>query len=427
MNDSFPYQLHTFDSGLRLVTVPMRGTKTATVYVLVGTGSKYETKDINGISHFLEHMMFKGTTKRPHYLDISRELDGIGAIYNAFTSHEYTGCYAKASAEKLNTVMDVVFDIFLNSTFSEEAIKTERHVIVEEMKMINDDPPRLVGFHFERLLYGDQPAGWHVIGEEKTVLGLTRGQFADYFKSHYIAGNTVVAVAGDIDPEKVKKSVSEYLKNIRMAEKVQKTPVVEDQNSAAAGVFYKETDQSHLIMGFRAYNMHDDRRYPLSVLATILGGGMSSRLFDEVREKRGLAYYVSAGNETYTDSGYLEIDAGVNNSKVNDAIGAIMNEVKKIKLSGVTSDELQRAKDQTVGHMALALERSDTVASICASGLLFRDKVLTPEEELVKIKAVTHDDILHVASEVFREDKANLALVGPFKESEPFRSLLKIS
>jgi len=176
MNDSFPYQLHTFDSGLRLVTVPMRGTKTATVYVLVGTGSKYETKDINGISHFLEHMMFKGTTKRPHYLDISRELDGIGAIYNAFTSHEYTGYYAKASAEKLNTVMDVVFDIFLNSTFSEEAIKTERHVIVEEMKMINDDPPRLVGFHFERLLYGDQPAGWHVIGEEKTVLGLTRGR-----------------------------------------------------------------------------------------------------------------------------------------------------------------------------------------------------------------------------------------------------------
>ncbi len=426
MSSSFEHQLHTFDSGLRLVTAPMQGTKTVTVYVLVGTGSKYESKDINGISHFLEHMMFKGTTKRPHYLDISRELDGIGAAYNAFTSHEYTGYYAKASAEKLGTAMDVVFDIFLNSTFNEDAIKTERHVVVEEIHMYKDDPRSIVAEHFEKLMYGDQPAGWSVAGEEKIVLGLNRDQFVDYFNSHYIASNTVVAVAGAIDPEKVKKSVSEYFKHIRTAEKVKKLPVIEQQTEPAVDLYFKETDQTHFIMGFRAYNMHDDRRYALSVLATILGGGMSSRLFDEVREKRGLAYYVSAGQSTSTDTGYLEVDAGVNNAKVNDAIEAIVAEVKKIKQEGVTPDELQRAKDQTTGRTALALEGSDTVASICASSLLFHDKVLTPEEDLAKIKAVTLDDILHVAGDVFREDKMNLALVGPFKESEPFKKLLKL-
>ena len=426
MDNNLNYQFHTFPSGLRLVTVPMEGTKTVTVYVLVGTGSKYETKDINGISHFLEHMMFKGTTKRPHYLDISRELDGIGAAYNAWTSDEYTGYFAKASAEKLDTVMDVVFDIFLNSKLSEEAIQTERHVIVEEMRMINDDPPRLVGIHFEKLLYGDQPAGWGVIGQKDTVLGLQRQQFVDYFNSHYVAQNTIVAVVGSIDHDQIKKSVEDYFKHIRTSDKIHKLPVIEKQIGPATDIFFKETDQTHLILGFRAYNMYDEKRYSLSLLATILGGGMSSRLFDEIREKRGLAYYVSADQNTATDTGYLAVGAGVNNDKVTDAIVAIIDEIKKVLRDGVTTEELQRAKDQIVGHTALALERSDTVASMCAASLLFRNEILTPEEELAKIKAVTLDDIKAVAQEIFKEDKLNLAIVGPFKDSEQFKKLLKL-
>ena len=427
MEQTFNHQLHTFESGLRLVTVPMQGTKTVTVFVLVGTGSKYETKDINGISHFLEHMMFKGTTKRPHYLDISRELESIGASFNAFTSKEYTGYYAKASSAKKDIIMDVVFDIFLNSTMNEEAIQTERHVVVEEIAMYNDNPQYLVGRDFEKLLYGDQPAGWDVAGEKETILGLKREQFVEYFKTHYVAGNTVVAVAGDIDPEEIKKKVGNYFQHIRTAPKFGKPKVVEKQTAPGLHVFYKDTDQAHLVLGFRSHDMFDERRYAVDILADVLGGGLSSRLFDEIREKRGLAYYVSAGQDSYTDSGYFGVSAGVNLAKVADAITATLTELKKVSQDGVTEKELAQAKNKAEGRTAMALEKSDFVANTSASSLLFRNFLLTPEEELAKIKAVTLADVAAVAKDIFLEDRLNLAIVGPFKDPEPFRKLLKLS
>ena len=427
MEQTFNHQLHTFESGLRLVTVPMQGTKTVTVFVLVGTGSKYETKDINGISHFLEHMMFKGTTKRPHYLDISRELESIGASFNAFTSKEYTGYYAKASSAKKDIIMDVVFDIFLNSTMNEEAIQTERHVVVEEIAMYNDNPQYLVGRDFEKLLYGDQPAGWDVAGENETILRLKREQFVEYFKTHYVAGNTVVAVAGDIDPEEIKKKVGNYFQHIRTAPKFGKPKVVEKQTAPGLHVFYKDTDQAHLVLGFRSHDMFDERRYAMDILADVLGGGLSSRLFDEIREKRGLAYYVSAGQDSYTDSGYFGVSAGVNLAKVADAITATLTELKKVSQDGVTEKELAQAKNKAEGRTAMALEKSDFVANTSASSLLFRNFLLTPEEELAKIKAVTLADVAAVAKDIFLEDRLNLAIVGPFKAPEPFRKLLKLS
>lgn len=425
MNTTIDYQLHTFDSGLRLVTVPMKGTRAVTVMVMVGTGSKYETKDINGISHFLEHLMFKGTAKRPGPLDISRELDGIGAEYNAFTSKEMTAYYAKAGFEKLDTIMDVVFDIYLNSKFEEAGIQTERHVVVEEINMYNDEPRYIVADHLDRLLYGDSPAGWTIAGEKETILGLKRQQFVDYFGSHYIASNTVIGIAGNIDPAAVKEKIEQYFAHIRQGNKVEKLPVIEKQSGPQADIFYKATDQTHFILGFRAYNMHDDRRYPLSVLASILGGGMSSRLLSEVREKRGLAYYVSASTEERTDTGFFEIDAGVNNDRALEAVTVVMEEIRKIKRDGVTADELKRAIDRTVGGLDLALERSNFLAQTLAGSVLFENKVLTPEQELAKIKAVTLADIAKVAQEIFADDKLNLSLVGPFKDPEPFKQLLK--
>ncbi|MBX4189968.1 insulinase family protein [Candidatus Parcubacteria bacterium] len=422
----FNYQFDKFDSGLRLLTVPMEGTKTATVLVLVGTGSKYETKDINGISHFLEHMMFKGTTKRPGYLDISRELESIGAQFNAFTSKEYTGYYAKASAEKIDVIMDVIFDIYLNSKLDENAIKVERNVIVEEINMYKDDPPRYAGDLFEQLLYGDQPAGWDVAGDKDTVLKMKQEDFVNYFNTHYIAENTIVAIAGNIDQEAIKRKVEAMFENIRQGKKFDKLAVREEQNGPAVKIFNKVTDQTHFILGFRSYHMKDPRRYPLAVLSSILGGGMSSRLFDEVREKRGLAYYVSAGQQDYTDTGYFAVSAGVNNERVFEAIEVIMAELKKVKREGVTPLELRQAIDKAIGRTALALEHSDTVAEVFAEKALFMDKVLTPDEELDKIKKVTLADIMQVASEVFDESKLNLALVGPFTDEAPFKNILKL-
>jgi predicted Zn-dependent peptidase len=424
MDNSINYQFETFPSGLRLVTVPMEGTRAVTVMVMVGTGSKYETKDINGISHFLEHMMFKGTTKRPGPLDISRELDSLGAQYNAFTDKEMTAYYAKASADKLDIVMDVVFDIYLNSKFPEDGIQTERHVVVEEINMYNDQPRYIVSKNMEHLLYGDQPAGWDIAGTKENVLGLKREQFVDYFNTHYIASNTVIAVAGAIDPALVKEKVQKYFENIRQSKNVDKLAVVERQTEPQADVFYKATDQTHFILGFRAFNMHDERRYALGLLASILGGGMSSRLFSEVREKRGLAYYISASQEERTDTGFFEIDAGVNNDRALEALTVVMAEIRKIKNAGVTPDELKRAIDRTIGGTALALEHSNFLAQSLGGSVLFENKVLTPEEELAKIKAVTRDDITKVLAEVFQENRLNFALVGPFKDAEPFKKLL---
>jgi len=404
----------------------MEGTRTATVLVLVGTGSKYETKEINGISHFLEHMMFKGTTKRPGKMDIARELDAIGAEYNAFTGKEYTGYYAKASIDKLDTIMDVVFDIFLNSKLTEEDIDTERGVIVEELNMYRDMPQRYVGDLFEKLLYDDQPAGWDIGGEKETVMSLKRGQFVNYFNTHYVAKNTIIAVAGNIEPEVIKKKAGEYFSAIRDGNLVTKLPVTEKQSGPALLVHYKKTDQTHFHLGFRSCNMFDDRKYALGVLGTVLGGGMSSRLFEEVRDKRGLAYYVGAGNDTATDAGYFMVKAGVNNEKVFEAIKVVLDEIRKIKDSGIMAEELQRAKDNISGSMALGLEHSDAVANAYAGPILFENKVLTPEEELGKIKKVTLQEVHQVAKDIFDNNKLNLAVIGPFQDEEPFRAILKV-
>ncbi|OGM96909.1 MAG: hypothetical protein A3B86_00135 [Candidatus Yanofskybacteria bacterium RIFCSPHIGHO2_02_FULL_38_22b] len=422
----FKHDFHKFDSGLRLITIPMPATKTATVFVLVGIGSKYETKEINGISHFLEHMMFKGTTKRPGTMDIAKELDAIGAEYNAFTSKEWTGYYAKASAQKLDTTMDVIFDIFLNSKLSEEEIAIEKGVIVEEINMYRDLPQRYVNDLFERLLYGDQPAGWEIAGEKEIVTALKRDQFVDYFNSHYVAENTIVAIAGDVKPEEVTEKVGNYFENIRHGKSIGKPAVKEEQDKPNMDIHYKATDQTHFILGFRSFNMFDDKKYALSVLAKILGGGMSSRLFYEVRERRGLAYYVRAGIEPFTDSGYFAISAGVNNGKALDAIKVILDEANKIKINGVTAAELQQAKDNADGSMALGLEHSDSVAMNYADSVLFHNKVLTPEEELDKIKRVTLEEVHNVAKEIFESKKMNFALIGPFKDKEPFEKILKI-
>ncbi len=424
MEKGFEYQLHTLPSGLRLVTVPMPAAKTATVLVLVKCGSKYETKDFGGISHFLEHMMFKGTQRRPGYLDISRELDGIGASYNAFTSKEVTGYFAKAAATKLDTIMDVVFDIFLNSKLDEGAMEIERGPINEELRMRRDDPQQHIGRLFEELLYGDQPAGWEIGGTQESVNSMKAPDLRRWFDTHYVAENTIIAVAGGIDPEKVKAKVEQAFSNIRQAEKSNKLAVVETQKVPAIKTASKDVEQLYVSVGVRGYTMFDERRFPANLMAQILGGGMSSRLFDEVRQKRGLAYYVWAGNTNYTDSGYFEVSAGLNQSKAAEGIKVILAEMAKVAVQGVTQEELKRVKDQAEGRMAFTLESTSGVTDDYGGSVLFYDKVITPEEELAKIQAVTQDDIKAVAADIFTDERLNIAIIGPSVDSDSFQKVL---
>lgn len=425
MNNDF--LLHQYENGLRLVVVPIKSTQTATVLVLVGTGSRYETKDINGISHFLEHMMFKGTVKRPNTIDISREMDSIGAEYNAFTGKEYTGYYAKASSGNLELITDVVSDIFLNSKLDGQEIEREKGVIAEEINMYLDNPPRYVGTLFERLLYGDQPAGWDIAGEKETIKKLNRGQFIDYFNSHYVAKDTIVAVAGNVDKDKVKDElIPKFFGSSRVGDKLERLPVVESQVKPELLLHGKKTDQTHFILGFRAFDMFSPKLEAAQVLSVILGGSMSSRLFISVRERQGLAYYIGSSVDTYTDHGYLGVQAGVNNSLADKAITTTLSECKKMKKEPVPEDELKKAKEFIRGRLLIGLESSDAVASFYANQWLLKNETLTPEEKLSKIMKVTAEDVRAVANEIFRPENLNLALIGPFEDKERFERLLSL-
>ncbi len=421
------FKLHTFTNGLRLVTVPMEHTKTITVLVLVGTGSRYETKDINGISHFLEHMMFKGTEKRPKALDISQELDSIGAEYNAFTSKEYTGYYAKAASEHFDFVLEIISDIFLNSKLDSAEIEKEKGVVVQEINMNLDNPMRHIADVYEELLYGDQPLGWAITGPKENILNMKTGKFREYFNSHYFAKNTVVAIAGNFSQEKAEKHVEKYFANMRQHELLKPAAVKTSQTKPGLKIFNKQTDQTHIFMGVRGYDIFDAKKEVLKIMAVILGGGMSSRLFTEVREKRGLAYYIGADADFYMDTGDFTSFAGLEQEKLKPALEVILNEFKKLKNEKVSEKELKKAKDSVKGRMAISFESSDDLASFYASQELLQKEILTPEEKFEKLNKVTTKDIMEVASEIFREEKLNLGIIGPFKEDDPeIYNLLKL-
>lgn len=420
------YHKKTFDNGLRLITVPSSDTKAVTVMVLVGAGSKYETREINGISHFLEHLLFKGTKKRPTALKISETLDRVGGIYNAFTSKELTGYFAKVDAGHWELALDWVSDIFLHSVLPAKEIEKERGVIIEEINMTLDTPMRYVGELWENLLYGDQPAGWDIIGTKENILKLQRKNFTDYLKSHYSSQNTIVTVAGNFPVSRLEKEITKYFRGINKAAPAVKIKTKERQNRPQLLGRYKQTDQTHLCLGVRGLDAFHPQKYVQEIMAVILGGNMSSRLFTEVREKRGLAYYIHTSAEDYTDSGFLMTQAGVPNDKAAQAIAVILKEYLKMKEKGVGEAELQKAKDYLKGILILSLEASDAQAMFFAGQELLENKILTLEEKCAKIDKVRAGDIKQLAGEIFQPAKLNLALLGPHKEKENFEKLLKI-
>lgn len=413
-------------NGIRLITVPMKSTKTVAVLVMVGTGSKNENEKNRGISHFLEHMFFKGTKKRPATLDISKELDGIGGIYNAFTGKEYTGFWAKVDNKHCDIALDVISDILLNSKFDADEIKRERGTILEELNMYLDSPIMRISDLFENLLYKNQPLGYDEIGNKKTISSVVRKDFVDYYKKYYAGDNIVIAIAGNFNEKEIKDKIKKYFKITKKnaAKKYSKT--YDKQKKPAVFVEYKKTDQTHLCLGVRGYNINHKDKYVLNVLSVILGGNMSSRLFISVREKRGIAYYIHASSEAYKDVGYLTAQSGVNNEKCLDAIKIILDEFKKVKEKKIGAEEIKRAKDYLKGQAIISLESSNSVASFFAGQELNTGKILTPEEKFAKIDAVTAEDLQRVARDIFVNNKLNLALIGPFKDKKKFEKILNL-
>lgn len=405
-----------FENGLRVITAPIKDSPAVTVLVLVEAGSKYETKDISGLSHFLEHMCFKGTTKRPKAIDISRELDSIGAHYNAFTSHEYTGYYAKVHPQHIDKALDVLSDMYLNPVFDQKEIDKEKGVIIEEINMYEDMPHRHVQDVFSELLYGDQPAGWNIAGTREIVASMNRDHFISYRSKHYVADSTIVIIAGNFDEQKTLDSVR-TLFTVPASKKEGKRPVVETQDAPRVCVKQKKTDQVHMVLGVRAFDAHHKDISALKVLNAVLGGGMSSRLFQKLRDEMGVGYYVRSGTDEFTDHGVLAVSTGVDTKRVEEVVKAILEEFKKLRDEKVSDVELTKAKDYLTGSLYLELETSDALAGFYGIQDVLREKnIKTPEDVSAHIQKVTAEDVQRVAQQIFVNKGLNLALVGTCDE-----------
>lgn len=423
----FNFEKRILKNGLRVVAVPMKNMDAVTISALVGVGSKNENKKTNGVSHFLEHLFFKGTKKRPNAGDISRELDSIGAEHNAFTSKEITGFWVKSSVKNFNFDMDIVSDILINPLFKKEEIEKERGVILQELSMYEDLPQHKVSDVLSKVMYGDNPAGWGIAGSKETVKNIKESDILNHRKNNYFSQNIVLIVTGGINKKDIFKKSEEFFGNIKKGKTrgfkkssmVQKNPQVHFLN--------KKTDQSHLAMGLRAYDMFDDRRYALEILSIILGGNSSSRLFTEIREKLGLAYYVGSGVERQKDLGFLGVRVGVAHDTLDLTIKKISEIFSDLKNNGVSKGELSNAISYFKGKMALALETTDEVADFIGEQEIFYNKIMQPSDILKKIEKISQNDILKVARDIIRSDKINMAVIGDYDNSNKYKdSFVKI-
>lgn len=421
------YRIHTLKNGLRIVLAPMPSNETSTVMVMTGTGSRYENEHENGLAHFLEHMFFKGTKKRPSAKVISEELDGVGAVYNAFTAKERTAYFAKVRKEYLEVALDVISDIFLNSTLPEKEITKERGAIIQEIDMYEDMPMRTVDNVFDELIFGkEHPLGRTILGPKENIRTFTRKEFAAYLKRNYAPLNTVVCIAGAFDEKKVLAKIEKEFSGVKHGNPPDYISFASQQSVPRIAIKEKKTDQTHFMLGVPAYSYLHKDEFALAVLSTILGAGMSSRLFLEVREKRGLAYSIHAWVERYPDTGTLIVQAGVEHAKLEKTVKTILGEFKKIKKTKVSAAELTKAKQYLKGTITLALETSDEIANHAATSMVSLDRVRSLEEMLKGIDTVTSSDIQRVARDLLVTSKLNLAIIGPHVDKGRFTSLLQV-
>jgi predicted Zn-dependent peptidase len=418
------FQREVLPNGLRLLSAPMPQVQSVACFIMLAAGSRYETPETSGIAHFAEHMFFKGTERRPTAQQIGLELDGIGAEFNAFTGKEYTGYYVKCAAEHRQHAFDVLVDMLRHSTFVPEEIEREKGVIVEEMNMYFDTPRDYIGGVYHQLLYGDTPLGWDIIGRKETVRGAKRETFLDYVNRWYKAPKMVVGLAGSFD-ESVRKEIEELLGDVE-SDDPGGPPRAESSNGTGPKVHIhrKESDQAHIAMGVPSYPLSHPDRYALMILGTVLGTGMSSRLFTEVRERRGLAYYVFATNHSYTDTGTLYSQAGVDINRIDEAIETIARELKKIAAEPVPADELEKSKNVAKGRFVLQTESPHGMIMFGLRREVLEGEVEEPEDVLAGIDAVTVEEVQRVAQDVIGNNGLKLALIGPFDDAERFEKIL---
>lgn len=418
---------HTLKNGLKVLLIDTESFPTVTALVMVGAGSRYERKDNNGIAHFFEHMAFKGSAKYKNSFEISSAIEGIGGLFNAFTSKDHTGYWIKATSEHTNTLLDVLSDMILHPLLEADEIEREKGVIVEEINMYEDMPARKVGDIFEEVIYKGTPLGMDIAGTKETVTAFTRETFIKYIDELYHPSNAVVVLAGGLGFASCSSKLETLKTEIenRFGTWKNKTTLVAEsykntQTKPILHVHNKKTEQVHICLGFRTFSFSDERKYALQVLAAVLGGGMSSRLFMQVRERRGLCYYISTGRELYKDTGSIITQAGIHNDKkkIQEAINVILEEHMKVANGEITDEEIEKAKELLKGRYLLGLEDSMNIATIFGTKYILENDIVDTKKTLKNLKKVEKKDIVSVAKQIFKPSGLTCAIIGPLGEGD---------
>jgi predicted Zn-dependent peptidase len=419
-----PWQIDTLDSGLRIVTTPVPTAQSVSVNMFVGVGSRQENRRTNGASHYLEHMMFKGTESRPTAIEIAELIEGAGGILNAYTSQELTCYWNQVPFDKLSIAMDVLVDTMRHSLLEQEEIDRERTVVQQEIRRAYDQPSAWAGHLLSEATFGDQPLGWPIAGTIETVEAMTRDDLTGHIATYYVPENMVLSIAGNTTHDEVLSLAGKLLQGLNGGSPPAVPPARNGRPQQHVKVEAREIAQSNIAMALHAVSRRDPDRYAAMIMNAVLGRGMSSRLFKEVRERRGLAYAIGSGLTRYMDAGVLSISAGVTAENVAEATTVIKEELFKMAGELVGDDELTKARDYTIGSFRLGLETPMALAQRAGEQLLMLGEIEPIDTVVANLAAVSAEDVQRVAKRIIRNDNISMALVGPGADEEELTKLL---
>ncbi len=420
------YKKRILKNGLTIIEVPSKDSESVVVDFFVKTGSRSESAKESGISHFLEHFLFKGSKKYPSSLAISTLIDSIGGEMNANTGKEHTQYFIKAASKYLSLIFEVLTDMIQNPLLDPLELEKEKGVIVEEINMYKDTPMYEIENVLEQTMWPNEPLGRDIAGTKQTVIKFTSEMFKSYINRYYQTPNILLGISGKYDSKKLNKLIEKHWGNYSKKKYYGWTKVKDGQKVPRVKIEFKKTEQAHLSLGFKAFPFGDKRNVAVSVLAAVLGGGMSSRLFMEVREKRGLAYYVRAVPNSFQDAGIFNIGAGVQINKIEEAVKVILGELKRVKNSSIDLEEIKKAKEYLKGRTVLALEDSQNRLDWFLEREAFYKKIMKPVEVFKKIDAIKPMDVVKVAKELFQKKNLTLAVIGPYKSDKIFKKILSL-
>jgi predicted Zn-dependent peptidase len=405
-------ELRNLENSAQFLLLPRKDRETAVLFAVFNIGSRQEIKEKKGIAHFCEHLFFKGSKKWPTALELSAFIESRGGQFNAFTDKEMLGFYVRVPSKHLEAGFQFLSELIQHPLFLEKDIEVERKVIIEELNMYEDNPSQKIDDLIDQLFYGETSLGWPIIGTKETILSLKKPDFESFFNNFFVAKNLYLAIAGNFQPQQVLEWLEKYFGNFKKGE----SRSVENIAFQRAPAFLhrkKETEQTHLALGFRGFAFNDPRRLISKLLATLLAGGMSSRLFIEIREKLGLCYYIYARSVNFLDTGQFLIFAGVDNRRLDLAINALLEQLRKIKRGDLKEEECQRTKEMFIGRLLIRLEDLEELASFYLKELIYKQEVKELKETVKEIAAISREDLINLAQEIFDEQKMYLAAIGP--------------